>query len=105
MRKSKSELVSEKLDEMNNQNMKMKAVLMTAITRMTELVIHQPPSQFNGCTPAEANGHANHLSCASNVNTQVTRPTVSNYHPLPRHRRTHTCDYKCAPHCVRMYDD
>ena len=83
-RKSKSDVFAEKLDKINSENRTMKTVLVTAISKMTDLMIHNMPK----------------LALEQD---QVSSATPGEQEEAPR--KVHKCTYNCTPYCCKIYDD
>ena len=74
--------MADKLEKINTQNQAMKEVLVTAISKMTDLFIKNPPVM-----PAE--------EAAEKPGQSPTRAGL----------KLHNCTYTCPPHCCKLYDD
>ena len=74
-------MVADNLEKINTQNQAMKEVLVTAISKMMDLFIKNPPAM-----PAEE---------------AAEKPGQSPIGGL----KLHKCTYTCPPHCCKLYDD
>ena len=84
-RKSKSDLFAEKLDVINSENRAVKNVLVTAISKMTDLMIHTQGNKE-----------------ATPVQVTISAPVEKEEEPS---RKRHKCSNLCPPYCCKLYDD
>ena len=82
--KSKSDVFTKKLDVINSENQTVKQALVSAITKMTDMMIHTLPKKESNSAVAAGHGQDE---------------------PEQASRKIHKCTDNCAPHCCKIYDD